>query len=376
MANLIESKISLQSININDVQIPASVIQSAKIYLLTNNITKDRLNEYITNSFHPVQKFAYDYLNKLQDCVSMIQKIMIARLQVEKASLRVKEGKSGYQYIYNRKKFKSLGRQLHQKTIDIVVATQQFSVQMQQALGKTPILAYTHLTKSNPTDIYIIEDIGKITKTESKTKGIYNPRLRANLKTLQEYAQKIDRLQYMSETQLKYLQTAYKEILHRFDTYVYQHKPSHLILWDMGKTNKWSAMWLQQRGDIVESYQRAVFTRYEVFNGSTNQIPEQDIQKFMELLLSVDSVSGLLQGDTEIENLSVSSKMLGSQPQGITEAIKTAAELINLTDNSQQNVISYLENRASQLKEQGESGTRNAIIEIAKNQLEGLAKKS
>lgn len=359
--------ITLKDWSLNDIDIPASVLNQAKNYLLQNNITKQSLSTYIKDSFHPVQTLAYNYLQNLTQYVNKIQQIMRQRLLVEKARVRVKEAGSGYEFVYNQKKFKTLGNQLSKQTINIVSQTELFSENLQEVLGMKPILAYTHMTKGHETDIYIIDDISKITKIQSKSKNIYNPRLRATLNGLKQYGEKVNKLQYMSQLQLKYLDNAYLTSLQRFNKYIYKHTPSHLILYNMGTQSKphWYGMWMQQRGDLVESYQKAIFSRYQVFTGSQG-VPQIDIDKFLNLVTQVDSASGLLQGDTQVNGLSISSKMRGAQPQGINQAIKLAVELINLMDNSESNIIDYLNTKKDQLAEKG--GVRNSIIEISKEQ--------
>lgn len=377
MANM---KVTLKDVSIGQVTIPAQIVDAARRYLIENNVTKEGLSSYIEKQLLPIQIQAKQFLEGLLNEVEAIQNLMQQRVELEKATLRVKQGKSGSAIIfsYNQKKFKTLGNLLYNATIMIQLLSEGFSASLQQILtGNRPQIAFTPLLKngSPSTEIFLLDSIQSILKIQRRSRNIYEARLRSSLNNIKKITAPIDKSKYLQENQAILLEKTYAEVLNRFSNpkHKYKHSPPTLILWDMAGLSKkdWRGMWLgNQRGDIVQAYQRAVFSRINSFI-PTFTPPEINIQIFMQLLTLVDSTSGTLTSDIQLATGSYASKLQGAEPAGIKDAIKYASSILDI--KTQQEIFRYLQSEKI-LSEKAGSSRGNIIFDISNDALKDLQK--
>lgn len=371
---------TLQNVNFGQVTIPAKVVDQARRYLLQHQITKEKLSTYVETELLPVQIQAKRFLEGLLIQIENIQKLMEQAVNLKKAELKVKTGEknSAIIFSYNQKEFKILGQQLTQSTIIIQLLNEDFSATLQERLtGKRPKITFTPLLRNRKPspDIYVLDSIKQILSIERKTANIYQPRLRASLSKIKSITEPIDRSQILGEDQAKLLEKTYEQVLNRFSdpSHKYRHSPPTLILWNMlGLSKKdWRGMWLgNQRGDIVEAYQRAVFSRINSLINNFNP-PERNIQTFMQLLTQVDSASGTLIADTETNLISAASKLQGAQPAGIQDAVKYASTILDIKTDQQ--ILRYLQGeKILEQKRAKQQGRANVIFDISNDALKEL----
>ena len=108
-----------------------------------------------------------------------------------------------------------------------------------------------------------------------------------------------------------------------------REKGAFIVFWEhMGK---WQTMRVSSEGDINEAY--ANFYLNKKFFYFSKQI-ERDINTYMldksHGVVSVDAVSGLLQGDVNINNIAYAIKSRGASAFGDTDIISTAIVLANM----------------------------------------------
>lgn len=377
---MLNTQVRLRGINVsrNDIQIPSSTLEFIKTQLITNNVTKEALSSYIKEEMIPIKRIAYDYLILLNDFIAQIQEVLIQQIKT-RSSIKMVSENGISTFIFNLNRLRVLKRFLSEKTFRIIEQTELFSDALKLLMGKIPILAFTHTgTKTGFTQVYIVDQITKILKIQGKS---LSPRLRGNLKNLADLlVQDDERFQnyILSGNELINLQNTYKEILFRWTQNIYNHVPSHFILWNMGQgyqdRSNWKGLWLDQRGDIVETYQRAIFTRDTRFTNDFG-VPENNIDTFMKIMVSsVDASSGLLQSDIEVKingiMYSISSKSHGAEPIGIFQAIELATAILNNDNLTEEKTASYLENYNKEHLQDNNTRYKEGIIDITAEYLE------
>lgn len=361
-----ETQISLKDFTIGNID-----LNKTQLNYLTQTIfnIQPYVQEYIRGELNPLQAIANKYILSMQEVLKKIQYTMQLYEERKKYLNFLQQGNQiAINYAENANKIKDSDILEIQK--EIIVLTDLFTLQIQQALGKNLSLVYVYQSKqANVVEVYEIKKIQDILKIRATSKGSLEVRLHATKKELSEVAEKIPREIFsIGQGQAKLLDITYKEIIRRYNTYRNTEKYKSLILWNMKSRPKWHGMFLSQKGDLTEAYMNFVVKEnLGQFSGNVNNPPETDIETFMKIVEGVDAVFGGIQGDIswEQEKMQIAVKTLSAQPQGILQTIQMAKDLL-----TGQIDINNFNNYKKKWERQG----RNKILEMTEKQVKKTLK--
>jgi len=160
------------------------------------------------------------------------------------------------------------------------------------------------------------EETSKTSKLTARFKVSINQMRQAGIEAINR-----DDLNINDNLNLKNLNTAYKSILYRYDTY------KQLVMW-LFPNDVWNKSKISARGDIAEAYSMFFLKKAEYDFQSANN--EENINYFMVLgVQEVDNVSGLLQGDISSGKYEYAIKSADASYMSVQQMIPLAQKILN-----------------------------------------------
>lgn len=152
-------------------------------------------------------------------------------------------------------------------------------------------------------------------------------KVKNNDKELQQSLKKIEIDNLNFKFSLQGLKNTRSDIIKRYN-YAHQKGLSHYVLWKPGKY--WKKIKISSKGDIEEAYANFIFLNQK--DPNFNKALEQNIDDYiMNGINQVDNISGLLKGDSQINDMQIGIKSIGASTLGWKQ-IQEIAELLERED--------------------------------------------
>ena len=245
------------------------------------------------------------------------------------------------QYLRNRQKIKreSFSTQLQTEILKTYTLGMQFQEYLNAALGQQIGTAYVWINSKNQPQTYIINDMSDFLKIDIDRYGNVVVRYRNNVDLLRQHAQKVENSIKENNSDFNYtlLKSSYKEIYDRYQ--MHKVKGGSFILWLYPyKEQKWNGVLVSSFGSINEAY--ATILLHQHYNPM--DVPQDNIEVFMNHVMGVTNLSGTLQGDTTVQNMEVAIKSKNATTLSIQQLFKITQDLISQKLNNFSAIQNYL----------------------------------
>lgn len=270
------------------------------------------------------------------------------------------------QYLRNRQKIKreSFSTQLQAEILKTYTLGMQFQEYLNAALGQQVGTAYVWINSKNQPQTYVINDMSDFLKVDTDRYGNVVVRYRNNVNLLRQHAQKVENSIQENNSDFNYalLKTSYAEIYNRYQ--MHKVKGGSFILWLYPyKDQKWNGVLVSSFGSINEAY--ATILLHQHYNPM--DVPQDNIEVFMNHVMGVTNLSGTLQGDTTVQNMEIAIKSKNATTLSIQQLFKITQDLISQKLNN----FSAIQNYLVQVKKTNKQAER-AINVSFKQALNGI----
>lgn len=270
------------------------------------------------------------------------------------------------QYLRNRQKIKreSFSTQIQAEILKTYILGMQFQEYLNAALGQQVSTAYVWMNSKNQPQTYVINDMSDFLKVDIDRYGNVVVRYRNNVNLLRQHAQKVENSIQENNSDFNYalLKTSYAEIYNRYQ--MHKVKGGSFILWLYPyKDQKWNGVLVSSFGSINEAY--ATILLHQHYNPM--DIPQDNIEVFMNHVMGVTNLSGTLQGDTTVQNMEVAIKSKNATTLSIQQLFKISQDLISQKLNN----FSAIQNYLTQVKKANKQAERAINISL-KQALNGV----
>ena len=343
----------------------------------------DITDKIINNELEALQDIADKDLLKLKkDAAKFLQVIIETQEKIRSIELMMKEQKkrrdqirtslgvtgkflSSYETDEYRKCREELTNELHNREVEkLYDAAFTFHEQINAVLGQevqTIILLQDKegnpfLFNTSKEDIFnnkflSYEETSKTSKLAARFKMSIDQMRQAGIDAIQR-----DDLQLNDNLNLDNLNTTYRSILYRYDTY------KRLVLWYF-PNGVWNKSRISARGDIAEAYAMFFLTKAKYDFNSPNK--EENINYFMVLgVQEVDNVSGLLQGDISSGKYEYAIKSADASYMSIQQMIPLAQDIVTKNNYSLVDLNKMKERLASK-----KAKLRNPIEQVLEDKI-------
>lgn len=313
----------------------------------------DITDKIINNELEALQDIADEDLLKLKkDAAKFLQIVIETQEKIRSIELMMKEQKkrrdqirtslgvtgkflSSYETDEYRKCKEELTNELHNREVEkIYDAAFTFHEQLNAVLGQevqtiillqdkegNPFLFNTSKEDLFNNKFLSYEETSKTSKLAARFKMSIDQMRQAGIEAIQR-----DDLQLNDSLNLDNLNTTYRSILYRYDTY------KRLVLWYF-PNGIWNKSRISARGDIAEAYAMFFLTKAKYDFNSANK--EENINYFMVLgVQEVDNVSGLLQGDISSGRYEYAIKSADASYMSIQQMIPLAQDIVTKNNYS------------------------------------------
>lgn len=263
------------------------------------------------------------------------------------------------QYLRNRQKIKreSFSTQIQAEILKTYTLGMQFQEYLNAALGQQVSTAYVWMNSKNQPQTYVINDMSDFLKVDIDRYGNVVVRYRNNVNLLRQHAQKVENSIQENNSDFNYalLKTSYAEIYNRYQ--MHKVKGGSFILWLYPyKDQKWNGVLVSSFGSINEAY--ATILLHQHYNPM--DIPQDNIEVFMNHVMGVTNLSGTLQGDTTVQNMEVAIKSKNATTLSIQQLFKISQDLISQKLNN----FSAIQNYLTQVKKANKQAERAINISL------------
>jgi len=203
------------------------------------------------------------------------------------------------QYLKDRARIRSesLSAQTKQEILDTYILAMQFQEYLNAALGQQIATTYVWVGAKGIPETYVIHDMSKFLKLDVDKYGNVVVRYRNNLNMLKSHAQKIEAsIQTNENFNYALLKSTYHTTFERYNSHKVAKGGAYILWLYPYEGQKWNGVYVSSFGSINEVY--ATLLLHEHFN--PNNIPEDNMEQFMNEVLNVTNLSGTLEGDTTV----------------------------------------------------------------------------
>ena len=202
-------------------------------------------------------------------------------------------------------------------------AAMKFQAIINKFIGQTVSVIYVY-ENNGSVDLYEIKD-NDILKFDVASRG-YNFIARYN-PNLNDLEKAMEKLSFNEPFNFNFigLQEAYQGTLFRYR--ISRKHKNRVVLWQNPPT-VWHHAFISSEGDINETYADIVLQNNKTPNFSNGDI-ELNIEEFVMATFNVTNESGMLSGDTTIDNIEYAIKSANASVLSINQLRKLANDIIN-----------------------------------------------
>lgn len=269
------------------------------------------------------------------------------------------------QYLKERanNRIKYFSNQIKQEILNTYKLAMEFQQYLNAVLGQKVETAYVWTGVDKIPETYVINDMSDFLKVDIDSSGNVVVRYKDNVTMLRQHAEKVEAsIKENPDFNYSLLKSTYKTIYDRFTKYK-KRGGSSLVLWLYPYGGqKWNGVFVSSFGSINEAY--ATLLLHQHFN-ATN-IPEDNIEQFMNNVMKVTNLSGTLQGDTTVNNMQLAIKSSQATTLSIKQLYEIAQNIVQNKINNFQAIKNYLIEKKKQNK-QAEHNINISLKEILQN---------
>lgn len=273
--------------------------------------------------------------------------------------IRAQYGKSNVknidEYIANKSEIRSfLISEIPEK---IYTAMFKFQKTLNAFLGQNVVMVLVFDNGSGP-ELYQMTSADVLSYDYSSA-GALTARYRNINENTKQSLKKIEIDETLTKFSLVGLKTTRAEVIQRYTCAKQKSSGYRYVLWQSG--DKWYKMKVTSLGDIEEAYAVFIFANKE--DPSFAKDIESNVEDFLLRGVNmVDNVSGLLSGDTSLQNLEIGIKSLSASTLGMQQVKDLALQVIkeNFTEESLQKIKDKLE-ASGRMRNQSKQFVRSKI---------------
>lgn len=254
-------------------------------------------------------------------------------------------------YLKERSRIRrqNFSQEIKKGILEVYQLAMKFQQYLNAALGQTVATVYVWVGAKGVPETYVINDMSDFLKVDVDRYGNVVVRYRNNAKMLREHATKVEKSIQQDTKDFNYssLKSTYNTAYQRFNKY---KKPGGgaFILWLYPyEGQKWNGVLVSSFGSINEAY--ATLLLHEHFTHSN--VPEDNMEQFMNYVIKVTNLSGALEGDTTVNNMQMAVKSNKATTLSIEQLFNMAQEIIDNKLNNFQAIQKYLIKKKKENKE-------------------------
>lgn len=316
----------------------------------------------IQKSYKIIIQTALKFIEKYQIMIEQTSNFETALKQTIKAwhsfKANCKAGGIAYKNtseydLYLKERLRIRRQNFSQEIRKGVLETYQLAMKFQEylnaALGQTVTTAYVWVGVRGVPETYVINDMSDFLKVDVDRYGNVVVRYRNNGQMLRNHATKIEQSIQQDTKDFNYssLKSTYNTAYQRFNKYKRPGGGAYILWLYPYEGQKWNGVLVSSFGSINEAYVRLLL--HEHFT-HTN-VPEDNMEQFMNQVMQVTNLSGTLEGDTTVDNMQVAIKSSQATTLSIEQLFNMAQEIINNKLNNFQAIQKYLIKKKKENKE-------------------------
>lgn len=340
----------------------------------------------LQDSYKIIIQSALQLINKYHIMIQQVSNFEIALKHTIKAwhSFKANCLKNGMAYknttqydIYLKERLKIRQQKLSEQIKQGIIETYQLAMQFQEylnaALNQTIATTYVWVGSNGMPQTYVIHDMSDFLKVDVDRYGNIVVRYRNNIQMLRQHTEKIEKLIQEDKKDFNYasLKSTYQTAYIRFNKYK-KHNGGAYILWLYPYSGqKWNGVFVSSFGSINEAY--ATILLHQHFTHSN--VPEDNMEQFMNYVMQVTNLSGTLEGDTTVNNMQMAIKSNQATTLSIEQLYNIAQDIIKNKLNNFQAIQKYLIQKKKQNKEAEHSiniSLKQTLQNIADNTIEDV----
>lgn len=297
-----------------------------------------------------VQKQISNYEVQLKSCIKKWHNVKVSLEKAGYSDKEIRQTENYKAYVSQRAEIreKHFSKIIEQKVLDVYKKALKMQNNFNIILGQRVVIAYVWVGKKKIPQTYLIQDMSDFLYVDVDKMGHVIVRYRNNANKLKEQTDKIEKQKkYNQIFQFEKLQATYSEkVVERYRKYKTKKSKSY-ILWlnpDFGQ--KWHGALVSSFGSINQAYAKILL--HQQFNPS--DLAEDDMQQFMNVVLKITNLKGVLQGDTQVQNMQMAIKSAGASTLDIQQIYTLTKGIVDNKLNNQEAIKNFLKNKKKEFK--------------------------
>lgn len=243
---------------------------------------------------------------------------------------------------------KNFSNQIKKEILNTYELAMEFQEYLNAALGQRVVTAYVWVNRKGVPQTYVIHNMSDFLKVDIDRYGNVVVRYRNSAKLLREHAEKVQKSIQEDTKDFNYslLKSTYKTAFDRYNGHKRSGGGAYVLWLYPGGNPKWNGVLVSSFGSINEAYTTLLLHQH--FN-ATN-VPEDNMEQFMNYVMKVTNLSGTLEGDTTVNNMQIAVKSNQATTLSIEQLYKMAQDIIKNKLNNFKAIQDYLVQKKKQNK--------------------------